>query len=288
MPALTRRAPQSNSRNVRRRTNAPKKFTRGVSRIPRAISTRGTPNGYYEIPVRTLLKVYGNNGQGFFQTNQNSSSAPSGVGFQGFGLWTSLDLVTMYLGEGTVSAQIQRSVPGFSEIARVFDQCKIASMSVDVWFETQTGSAQQQNTTNFGSPDLYVVQDKDDVLPPASIDDILQYQKVQRMPGASYRTYKNKCYPYVKDVNGTSGEEGVTTTTILESSSAGYMNTSKPAAAHMGWKEFVAVDATGGQKPFMMNVLVTQVRIYKITNCWKLQFSSSDAARPPYIKAICC
>ena len=120
MPALTRRAPQSNSRNVRRRPN-PKNFTRGVTRIPRAISTRGTPDGYYEIPVRTLLKVYGNNANGFFQTNQNSSSTPSGVGFQGFGLWTSLDLVTMYLGEGTVSAQIQRSVLGFSEIARVFD-----------------------------------------------------------------------------------------------------------------------------------------------------------------------
>ena len=264
MPALTRRAPQSNSRNVRRRVSNPKKFTRGVSRIPRAISTRGTPNGYYEIPVRTLLKVYGNNGQGFFQTNQNSSSAPSGVGFQGFGLWTSLDLVTMYLGEGTVSAQIQRSVPGFSEIARVFDQCKIASMSIDVWFETTPTGAAEQSSTNYGSPDLYVVQDKDDVLPPASTDDILQYQKVQRMPGAGYRTYKNTCYPYVKEVNGTSGEEGVTSTTISGSSSAGYMNTSKPAAAHLGWKGFVAVDSNGGNRPFMMNVLVTQVRRYKM------------------------
>ena len=264
MPALTRRAPQSNSRRVRRRTNAPKKFTRGVSRIPRAISTRGTPDGYYEIPVRTLLKVYGNNAAGFFQTNQNSSSTPSGVGFQGFGLWTSLDLVTMYLGEGTVSAQIQRSVPGFSEIARVFDQCKIASMSIDVWFETTPKEIGSNPSNTYGAPDLYVVQDKDDVIPPASTDDILQYQKVQRMPGTGSRTYKNTCYPYVKEVNGTSGEQGVTTTTISGSSSAGYMNTSKPAAAHLGWKGFVSVDSSGGSSPFMMNVLVTQVRRYKM------------------------
>ena len=93
MPALTRQVSRSNSRNVRRRPN-PKKFSRGVSRIPRAISTRGTPDGYYEIPVRTLLKVYGNNGSGFFNTNQGPSSSPSGIGYQGFGLWTSLDLVT--------------------------------------------------------------------------------------------------------------------------------------------------------------------------------------------------
>lgn len=264
MPALVRQVTRqnSNSRRVRQRTQ--RKFRGSSARIPRAISTRGTPDGYYEIPVRTLLKVYCTNGSGMFNTNQDSTSAPIGVGFQGFGLWTSLDLVTMYLGTNAVSAQIQRTVPGFAEIARVFDQCKIASMTAEFWFE-MTPKEQGGNPTNgYGAPDLYVTQDKDDCLPPGTLDDILQYQKVQRMPGTSARLYKNTCYPYVADVNSTSAQESTTTTTISGSSPAGYMNTSKPAAAHMGWKGFMSVDSNGGNNPFMLNILVTQVRRYKM------------------------
>ncbi len=193
MPALTRQVSRSNSRRVRRRPN-PKSFRGSSARIPRAIQTRGTPSGYYEIPVRTLIKVVGNNQAGFFSTNQDSS-APSGIGFQGFGLFSSLDNVTMLLGEGSPSASIVVSVPGFTEMARVFDQCKIASMSIDVWFEVVPNTIGDSGTTNYGMPDLYVTQDKDDAIPPQNIGEILQYQKVQRMPGMGYRTYKNKCYP---------------------------------------------------------------------------------------------
>jgi len=266
MPALTRQVSRSNSRRVRRRPN-PKSFRGSSARIPRAIQTRGTPDGYYEIPVRTLIKVVGNNQAGFFNTNQTTSS-PSGIGFQGFGLFSSLDNVTMSLGEGASSAQIVVSVPGFNSISNVFDQCKIASMMIDVWFEVVPNTIGDSGTTNYGMPDLYVCQDKDDAIPPANIGEILQYQKVQRMPGMAYKTYKNKCYPYVKDVNGTGGDETSTTTTISGSSPAGYMNTSKPAAAHFGWKGFMDTDLAGsssGGRPFVMNVLVTQNRRYKTT-----------------------
>ena len=265
MPALTRQVSRSNSRRVRRRPN-PKSFRGSSARIPRAIQTRGTPAGYYEIPVRTLIKVVGNNQAGFFNTNQTTSS-PSGIGFQGFGLFSSLDNVTMLLGEGSTSASIVVTVPGFNSMSNVFDQCKIASMSIDVWFEVVPNSIGESTGTNYGMPDLYVAQDKDDAIPPVNVGEILQYQRVQRMPGMGYKTYKNTCYPYVKDVNGTSGDQEVSTTTISGSSPAGYMNTSKPAAAHLGWKGFMDTDLAGsssGAKPFVMNVLVTQVRRYKM------------------------
>jgi len=266
MPALTRQVSRSNSRRIRRRPN-PKQFRGSSAKIPQAIRTRGTPDGYYEIPVRTLIKVVGNNQAGFFNTNQDTSS-PSGIGFQGFGLFSSLDNVTMLLGEGSISASIVRTVPGFSEMARVFDQCKIAAMSIDVWFEVVPNSIGESTGTNYGMPDLYVTQDKDDAIPPANVAEILQYQKVQRMPGMGYKTYKNRCNPYVRDVNGTSGDETSTTTTISGSSPSGYMNTSKPAAAHLGWKGFMATDFAGsssGAKPFVMNVLIHQIRRYKMS-----------------------
>jgi len=139
---------------------------------------------------------------------------------------------------------------------------------IDVWFEVVPNTIGDSGSTNYGMPDLYVCQDKDDAIPPQNLGEILQYQKVQRMPGMAYRTYKNKCYPYVKDVNGTGGDETSTTTTISGSSPAGYMNTSKPAAAHFGWKGFMDTDLAGsssGAKPFVMNVLVTQIRRYKTT-----------------------
>ncbi len=263
MPALTRQVSRSNSRRVRRRPNP--RFRGSSARVPRAISTRGTPNGYYEIPVRSLLKIYYSSTNGFIPCNQ-TTGAPTAVGFNGIGIYTQLDTLTCFFGNGGINGQTDVDIAGYPEMARVFDQCKIASMSIDVWFENnlRTNDNSNQNTA-YGMSDVYLTQDKDGVTPPASLDEILQYAKVQRMPAWGGKTYKNKCYPYVRDVMGTSGDEFGTNTTVAGSTPSGYINTSKPAVAHLGWKAYMDKNSASTNFNGIINICVTQVRRYKNT-----------------------
>lgn len=261
MPALSRQVSRSNSRRVRRRPN-PKNFRGSSARIPRAIATRGTPDGYYEIPVRSLLKIYYSSTSGFIPCNQ-TTGAPQQVGYNGIGIYTQLDNLTCWFGNGGYSAQTDVTIPGYSEIQRVFDQVKIASMTIDVWFENNLRT--NEDTNKYGMSDVYITQDKDSVTPPGSLDEILQYSKVQRMPGWGGKTYKNKCYPYVREVFASNGDEFSTLTTVGGSAPSGYINTSKPAVAHLGWKAFMDKNSASDNFNGIINICVTQVRRYKNT-----------------------
>lgn len=82
------------------------------SKIPLAIKTRGTPSGYYEIPVRTLTRIYVNTSSGMWQTNQTTGGSVGLTGYQGISFSSTLDAFATYLGAGSISASIFNSTPG--------------------------------------------------------------------------------------------------------------------------------------------------------------------------------
>jgi len=66
MPAATRR--RRSYGNIRPRGR------KMVVSVPRAIRTRGTPDGYYEIPANILLRFYFNTNSGIFVTDQTAGA----------------------------------------------------------------------------------------------------------------------------------------------------------------------------------------------------------------------
>jgi len=262
MPALTRQVSRSNSYSRRVRRRVSKGFRGSSSKIPRAISTRGTPDGYYEIPVRTLLKIYCSSTSGFIPCNQTTGQ-PGQVGYRGLGIYTALDNLTCMFGNGGFSATTVVSIPGYSEMSRVFDQVKIASMSLDVWFEN--GLRTNDVTSQVGMLDVYMTQDKDSATPPQDVAEIMQYAKVKRMPVWGGQTYKDTCKPYVREVFGSSGDEFSTVTSVGGSAPAGYINMAKPDVAHLGWKAAIDTNTYGDNTNTICNIMITQIRRYKNT-----------------------
>lgn len=233
------------------------------SKVPRAIKTRGTPLGYYEIPVRTLTRIYVNTSTGMWNTNQTTGGGIGTTGYQGISFSSTLDSFAAYLGNGGFSASVFNTVPGFAGLQGVFDECKIVSESYDFWVSNQTPEA-QNNANIIGAPDLFLVEDYNDGTPPASIDEVMQYSKMLRVCFDNGR-YKVTYRPKVRVDMGATADEAAGTTTLSGVESSGYLQCNKPGVVHFGLKGWLAIPTSSIQSyVYELNILRTQIRRYKI------------------------
>lgn len=232
------------------------------SSMPMAIRNRGTPDGYYELPVRTLFKLYCNSTTGLWNTDQGTGAQIGLTGYRGFGIGTSLDAVRIDLGEGGSATSVTLTVPGFSELQAVFDLCKIADMQVDYWWTTDP---RELTTAAHGYMDMYTVVDPNDTNPPANLGNIMQYSKVTRIPSNAQNIVKQKFKPYIRTVAGTSAEESGTASTVALAQPSTYIQCAKPGIFHFGVRGWVDIppNAPTAVQTYL-NILVTQVRRYKI------------------------
>lgn len=249
---------------ARRRSAAkPRRQMRAVSRVPRAIATRGTPKGYYEIPVSLFRKVYWNMSTGLWETSQSTGASIGTSGYNGFSFWSALDVSSMTLGNGAFSASNSSTLPGFTEMQAVFDQCKIVRIDYEFWFSNQS---HEVGTAAHDNPELFIVKDFDNADPPSTLNEILQYQKVHRVLGnANNGTYKISIYPKVRTSLGAASDEAGTATTLSGVEGSGYQDVQKPATAHFGLRGWFNTNSIQGATLGYLHVMERQIRRYKIT-----------------------
>ena len=230
--------------------------------LPMAIRNRGTPAGYYEIPVRQLIKVYCNTSTGLWDTNQ-STGVPIGLtGYRGLGLSCTLDATRLSLGEGSYSVNMDVSVPGFTELQSVFDLCKISDIAVEMWW---THDMREMSPSNYGNFDMFYAEDPNNVDPPANVGTVLQYSKVIRYEGNGQKKSYYKMKPHIRAVAGSENFETGTSTTVGISQPSTYIQTSKPSVAHFGLRGFLDIPTGATSTTSQLNILVIQTRRYKIS-----------------------
>lgn len=231
------------------------------SSVPMAIRNRGTPDGYYELPVRQLFKLYCNTSTGIWNTDQSTGASVGLTGYRGFGISSTLDSVRVSLGEGAFLANIDLTVPGFSQLQGVFDLCKISDMEVHYWWTTDP---RELTTSGHGYFDMYTVTDPNNVDPPAALSDIMQYSKVNRIPSNAQNIVKQKFKPHIRAVAGSENFETGTSTTVALAQPSTYIQTAKPGVAHFGVRGWVDIPSAAITCVTYLNILVIQNRRYKI------------------------
>lgn len=247
-------------RSKKQRTNGKLRAMRSAkSRVPRALSTRGTPDGYYEIPVTIYRRLYWNMSSGLWTTDTVTGAQSGSTGYQGFGMGTQLDTSLMFLGISGGSSI--RTVPGFSQLQGVFDECKIARIHYEFWI---AGQAKETNSTLGQAPNIWIVEDTTGIDPPTTQDEILQYGKVRTVKGDINSPLKFTIYPKIREGASSDGSDTSTNETSGLMDSARYCSTSKPAVFHFGlrgWFETNAAVATA-QYGYLC-IKETQIRRYK-------------------------
>lgn len=246
-----------------RRGSRSKKNAAAIMRVPRAIQSRGTPGGYYEIPMRQLFRVYVNTSTGFWNTNQSTSVPIGATGYNGMGIYCTLDNTYIALGNGGASATITQGVPDWSSFAQIFDLCKISDMSIDCWFTNQSREL-GSGIDAYGAMEAFFAEDQNDAVPPNTLTDVLYKDKIVRAMPADGKTYKFKIKPHI--VLDTAAHDGAgSSTTSSVTSPATYCRSDRPAAVHLGMKGYcVTTGATSYTA--VLNILVTQTRRYKKNN----------------------
>lgn len=230
--------------------------------IPKALAYRGTPGGYYEIPVTNLFKVYYNTSTGLWQTNQDTGASQGLTGYRGFALSTSLSDVNLALGEGSISTNITQSVPGFATLQDAFDMCKIARLEVEIYF-MQDGIPMTQDGSTPAAM-LHVVKDLNSVNPPTSQSVILQYADVRTNQMTSYYTKQRWSFVPYSEIAGETIDGSSSTFSINRP--ATYMSTVTPGVAHrglLGWID-CAQSAQNARQGFIY-IKVKQIRRFKIS-----------------------
>lgn len=198
-----------------------------------------------------------------WDTNQTTGALLGVTGYQGCAFWSSLDLMTMSIGNGGVSAQIQNSPPGFAELQAVFDEGKICKVTFDMWVTAQVPDS-GGTAGNYGAPDLFLAIDPNNADPPASLDEVLQYSKVKRVCFDSNQRTSLTYYPKIRMDGGTSSADVGSTTTLSLSQNSQYMQMSKPAVAHFGLRGWLAIPTAANSRLYQINILRTEVRRYKV------------------------
>lgn len=144
--------------------------------VPRAIRTRGTPDGYYEIPCTQLIRVRCTTSTGFWNTNQSTLAGVGGTGYKGMALLFKYDGITVNLGvDNTVIDSFGSSTPDIASLQAVFDEVKIAKIRVECWTNVATGTL--ANSSAF-SAEIWSSVDQNDAFPPGL--NIQEYSKSKR------------------------------------------------------------------------------------------------------------
>lgn len=255
------------SKSQRRRSNSYSKnpfrsMVSRKSRVPRAIRSRGTPDGYYEIPVTVYRRIYFNMTSGLWETNPYTAVTSGVTGYQGFGMGTQLDTSQCLLGNGAVSAAIQVTVPGFAQLAAVFDECKIVKIDYEFWVAAQSNEI---HGSLFQAPNIWVALDTNGFDPPGNLDTLLQYSTVKCIKGDINHSQKITVYPKIREDVSTDGAETSTAASSSAVRSSTYMSTAKPAAVHYGLRGWFEVNnAAATTSVGYLCIKETQLRRYKV------------------------
>lgn len=232
-----------------------------VSKVPRAIATRGTPSGYYEINSNTLMRFYGNGSTGLWNTDQNTGAQSGTTGYQGLAFFSTLSSMQCSLGNGTQSATVNAALGQFSQLANVFDLCKIVSIELEFWFTNQTGTV---NGSAVGCPELWLVQDPNDATPLSSAVEVQDYSKFKRVI-FDQKSHKMTFKPFCNILASTGQTDTTTTYANSLSSPSAYFNTKNDGVCHFGVKGWMYLPSAQAAETYMLNVAVRQVRRYKNT-----------------------
>lgn len=250
------------AKRQRRYSRSTKRNVGAVVRVPRALSTRGTPDGYYEIPMRQLFRIYVNTSTGFWNTNQNTS-APIGVtGYNGLAIFATLDSTYINLGAGGVSATITQGVPDYASAAAMFDLCKIAELKIDCWYTNQSREL-GSGIDAYGAMEAFFAEDVNDAIPPTTIAQVLDKKKILRAQPADGKTYSMKVKPHMV-IDGASHDGSGTTTTSAISAPGSYVRCDRPAVSHYGMKSWCATPSAATSYTAVLNILISQTRRYKM------------------------
>lgn len=254
MPARRRR---SNSY----RKNPIRSMVARKTRVPRAIRTRGTPDGYYEIPVTVYRRIYFNLSTGLWETNPYTAVTAGSTGYNGFGLGTQLDTSQMLLGNGSTSAAISVTVPGFAQLAAVFDECKISRIDYEFWV---AGQAAELGGGLYQAPTIWVAVDGNGIDPPSTLDTLLQYSSLKCIKGDINNSTKITVYPKIREDAASDGGESSTAVTSSVMRSSTYMSTVKPAALHFGLRGWFETTNPASTTVGYLCIKETQYRRYKV------------------------
>lgn len=229
-----------------------------VTRVPRAIRTRGTPDGYYEIPTNVLLRFYFNTSTGVWDTNQANGAALGTTGYPGVGFRFTHGNIVVHFGDaGVINRTASYAIPFATELAAVFDDVKTPKINMEYWIANQTPGG---HTTTGYDPEFWVVEDKNDAFPPSS-DAIQQYAKsVRVLPD---RPTKMSISPNV--VIDTVADAGSGATNNAGMTTNGYIRLGSDASL-FGAKMYYWIPNTGANTYVgYLNIKFTIVRRYKRT-----------------------
>lgn len=235
------------------------------SRVPRAISTRGTPNGYYEIPVRVFWKLYVNTSTGAWVTDPVTGVQSGATGYYGMSISYDYSSVTIDLGNGTPAAQNIVNIPGVSELQNVFDLCKMYKVEYEFWWTN--GLNQAPTAANAaGAPELWIANDYSGGNPPGTQATLLQYSDLMRCPSDPTKRYLKTCYPKQRVSLGTSAEPISSLSTVSGSQAATYFETDKTSVRHTGLLGYFQLPANQSTTQlYYLNCMMTIYRRFKVT-----------------------
>lgn len=231
-----------------------------ASRVPKAIATRGTPDGYYEIPVTIYRKVYFNMSTGLWTTDPYTGVQSGATGYNGFGIGSTLDTSFMFLGTG---GNVNVAVPGFTEMQTVFDECKIARIHYEVWV---SGQAHENGSVLRQAPNIWITTDPNSIDPPTNLQTLLQYANLKCVKGDINNPTKFTLYPKLRVDVAADGAEASTATSSAASDSSKYISMAKPGAFHFGLRGWFETNA-GMAEAYLGYLCIkeTQIRRYKRT-----------------------
>jgi len=235
------------------------------SRVPRAISTRGTPNGYYEIPVRVFWKLYVNTSTGAWVTDPVTGAQSGATGYYGMSISYDYSSVTIDLGNGGFTAVNTVNIPGVSELQNVFDLCKMYKVDYEFWWTN--GLNQAPTAANAaGAPELWVANDYNGATPPGAQATLLQYSDLLRCPADPSRRYRKTTYPRQRVVLGTNADPTSSSSTVAGSQASTYFETDKPSVRHTGLLGYIQLPSSiATTQLYYLNCMMTIQRRFKVT-----------------------
>lgn len=197
------------------------------SRVPRAIKTRGTPEGYYDIPYHQMVRLYCNTSSGFWPTTQSTMAPYGGSGYQGIGIAFQPNNTRITFGNsGASTAYEDFAISDFTNLQAVFDDVKLAKITIESWINMQPSSSSDALSN---APEIWACNDTNDSYPGTSA--IQEYAKVTRI--LPNRSTKMTFTPML--VSDNVADDGIGVTTSAGQTTTGYVKTAS-GAYHYGVK----------------------------------------------------
>lgn len=168
----------NNNKNNKRKSKKTSGRSRNGTNNPKGNSIR---NGI--IPVHTFQRT---SQVGVQIATTGFVPSVGTVNFPNFSIWYTPQSAFIY---GNASNYIIANMPGYTDIAALFDEVMIESVEMSVY------ATNLEATTNTGSALLLLTTDYNDKNAPTSQGDVLQYQDCKPVPLLSQFPYKEKQTP---------------------------------------------------------------------------------------------